>query len=131
MKTRPLFWNHLLNAVCRKLPTAQQTLAFFQRPTTIAFGGGVTFIALFYAVVISNEWQTHINELQNQLNRNKQKWQTERLSLDSKVSRLELSLNRTELELSSTFESVPRNGSNWSKSVIELKYDECMAKKKK
>ncbi|EME28619.1 hypothetical protein Gasu2_28750 [Galdieria sulphuraria] len=113
----------------KRLPKVQQTLSFFQRPATIAFSGGFTF-AFFYAVVVRNEWQTHMNQLKTQLNRSKQKWQNERLSLDAKVSRLELRLNRTELELTCILESAPKNGSNWSKSVIESKYDECMANKK-
>jgi len=54
----------------------------------------------------------------------------ERLSLDAKLSRLELKLNRTEVELVSILESFPKNDGKWSRTVIESKYAECMENKK-
>jgi len=114
----------------RKLVTLlQQTFTFLQRPSSIVFlGGSITL--LFYSLVVGHEWHNNVKELQSQLKESKQKWEVERLSLDAKLSRLELKLNRTEVELVSILESFPKNDGKWSRTVIESKYAECMENKK-
>eukprot|EP00166_Cyanidium_caldarium_P000524 ctg_1201.g547 len=112
--------------------TAKNVVNHLKKPASISFGAGSVLYMLAYTLWIQKEFRSSSEHVHQTLDNIIKKWEMEKLCITSRISCLELTLDRTALELQSSLDvlKTPSGGDfNWSKSFIEWKYSECMNRK--